>query len=85
MSKFTISPSSIYKHDAIDITDLSSMQDACHMNFVIDLAHRIRALNPKVWGSIPYGDSRIFCLSHARDTLFLSFSQNLPSLLFLST
>ena len=48
MSKFTISPSSIYKHDAIDITDPSSMQDACHMNFVIDLAHRIRALNPKV-------------------------------------
>ena len=26
-------------HDAIDITDPSSMQDACHMNFVIDLAH----------------------------------------------
>ena len=22
------------------IADLSSMQDACHMNFVIDLAHR---------------------------------------------
>ena len=31
---------SIYKHDAIDIADPSSMQDACHMNFVIDLAHR---------------------------------------------
>ena len=31
---------SIYKHDAIDIADLSSMKDACHMNFVIDLAHR---------------------------------------------
>ena len=28
------------KHDAIDIADPSSMQDACHMNFVIDLAHR---------------------------------------------
>ena len=25
-------------HDAIDIPDSSSMQDACHMNFVIDLA-----------------------------------------------
>ena len=31
---------SIYKHDAIDIADPSSMQDASHMNFVIDLAHR---------------------------------------------
>ena len=28
---------SIYKHDAIDIADPSSMQDVCHMNFVIDL------------------------------------------------
>ena len=31
---------SVYKRDAIDIADPSSMQDACHMNFVIDLAHR---------------------------------------------
>ena len=31
---------SIYKHDAIDIADPSSMQDVYHhMNFVIDLAH----------------------------------------------
>ena len=30
---------SIYKHDAIDITDPSSIQDAYYMNFVIDLAH----------------------------------------------
>ena len=29
---------SIYKHDAIDFANPSSMQDACHMNFVIDLA-----------------------------------------------
>ena len=29
-----------YKHDVIDIADLSSMQDTCQMNFVIDLAHR---------------------------------------------
>ena len=28
-----------YKHDVIDIADLSSMQDTCKMNFVIDLAH----------------------------------------------
>ena len=39
-SKLTISLISIYKHYAIDIADPSSMQDACHMNFVIDLAHR---------------------------------------------
>ena len=30
---------SIYRHDAIDIADPSSLQDMCHMNFVIDLAH----------------------------------------------
>ena len=28
------------KHYAIDIADPSNMQDACHKNFVIDLAHR---------------------------------------------
>ena len=38
-SKFTISLISIYKHYAIDIADPRSMQDACHMNFVRDLAH----------------------------------------------
>ena len=31
---------SFYKHYAIDINDHSSMQDACHLNFVIHLAHR---------------------------------------------
>ena len=39
-SKLTISLISIYKHYAIDIADPSNMQDAYHMNFVIDLAHR---------------------------------------------
>ena len=39
-SKFTISLISIHKHYAIDIADPSSMQDACHMNLAIDLAHR---------------------------------------------
>ena len=34
----TISPISIYKHYAFDIA--SGIQDACHMNIVIDLAHR---------------------------------------------
>ena len=46
------------------------------MNFAIDLAHRgvsvaqwlsIGKRNPKVWGSIPHGDSEFFSLSHARD------------------
>ena len=31
--------SHIYKHDAIDIADPSSTQDAYHINFVINLAH----------------------------------------------
>ena len=39
-SKPTISYFSIYKHYAIDIADPSSTQDACYMNFVIELAHR---------------------------------------------
>ena len=54
-SKLTISLIYIYKHYAIDVADPSSMQDACHMNFVIELAHRgvsvtqsIGARNPKV-------------------------------------
>ena len=46
-----------------------SMQDAFHMNFVTDLAHRgvsvaqwlsIGARNPKVWGSIPHGNWEFF-------------------------
>ena len=39
-SKLTVSLISIYKHYAFDIADPSSLQDACHMNFVINLAHR---------------------------------------------
>ena len=39
-SKLTISLISIHEHYASAITGPSSMQDACHMNFVIDLAHR---------------------------------------------
>ena len=31
---------SFLKHDAIEIADPGSMQDACYINFVIDLAHR---------------------------------------------
>ena len=39
-SKLTISLISIYKHNAVDIADPSSMLDTCHTNFVIDLTHR---------------------------------------------
>ena len=38
-SKLTISLIFFYKHYAIDIADPSSIQDACQMNFVIDLAY----------------------------------------------
>ena len=56
------------KHDAIYIANPSSMQDACNMNFVIDLAHRrdsvawwwsIEVRNLRVWGSIPHEDSEL--------------------------
>ena len=39
-NKLTISTISINKHYAIDIADPISGQDVCHMNFVINLAHR---------------------------------------------
>ena len=39
-NKLTISTISINKHYAIDIANPSSGQDACHMNFVINRAHR---------------------------------------------
>ena len=39
-SKLTFSRSYIYNLYAFDIADPSSIQDACHMNFIIDLTHR---------------------------------------------
>ena len=47
---------SIYKLDTIDITDPSSMLEACHMNFVIDLAHHSlwlsgREMEHRIWRS----------------------------------
>ena len=75
-SKLTISLISIYKNYVIDIADPSSMQDACGMNFVINLTHRGSLCGSVVehgsaeseglrfdssWGL------RIFSLSHARD------------------
>ena len=81
-SKHTISLISFYEHDAIDIADPSSMQDACHKNFVIVLAHRSgRALERKSEGlrsDFSWG-LRIFSLFHTRDKtkkhLFLFFTE----------
>ena len=55
--------------------DPSSMQDACHMNFVIDLAHRSlcgsmvehRSVESEGLGFDSLWGLRIFSLSHARD------------------
>ena len=92
----------IYKHHAFDIADrhCCSLQDVCHMNFVIDLAHR--GVSVAQWLEHRSAESegcrldsswrlRIFSLSHARDKTkkhlspFLYLAQNLLSLLFLST
>ena len=90
--KLTISLISIYKHYAIDIADPSSTQDASHMNFVTDLAHRgvsvtswysIGARNPKVWRSIPHGVLRIFSLSHVCDKTKINIFLNLPNVIAL--
>ena len=60
---------SIYKHDAINIANPSSMRDAHHMSFIIDLVHCrvsvaqwwcIGVQNLKVWGLIPQRDSGFF-------------------------
>ena len=74
--KFTISLISIYKHYAFDIADPSGIQDACHMNVVIDLAHRgvYVAQWLEYWSAESEGlrfvfswGLRIFSLSHVRD------------------
>ena len=39
-SKLTNLSYFVYNYDTIDIADPSSMQDACHMKFEIDFAHR---------------------------------------------
>ena len=98
-SKLTISLISFYEHDAIDIVDPSSMQDACHMNFVIDLAYRevsgsvVEHRNAESEG-LRFDSSwglRNFSLSHARDktkNILLYFFTKLRTYhlsLFLST
>ena len=77
---YGISLISIYKHYANNIADPSSMQDACHMNFVIDLTvESLWSLCGSVverWSAESEGlrfDSswrlRIFSLSHAHDKM----------------
>ena len=72
-----------------DIADTSSMQDACHINFVIDLAHRgvsvahwlehRSAASPKVRDSIPHRNSEFFlCPTHVTRRKHLSLF-SLPS------
>ena len=83
---------SIYKHNAKDIADPSSLQNMCHIwtscwaLLTIEslwlsgraLEHRITE-SQKVWGSIPYGDLEFFlCLIlMTRPRIYFSFS--LPS------
>ena len=77
-SKLTTSLISTYKHYAIDIADPSSMQEACHMNFVIDLAHCgvsmfqwLEHLGAKSQG-LRFNSTwglKSFSLSHARDEM----------------
>ena len=95
-SKLTISLISIYKCYTINIADPSSMQDVCHMNFVIDLAHcgvsvvAHQSMESKgLRFESSWGDSEFFLCSmlvtRQITSLFLYQAENFPSLLFLST
>ena len=74
-SKLTICHILFYKYDATDIADLSSLLDACHIDFVIDLAHRSCCCSVVEHRSTKSEDLmfdsslelRLFSLSHARD------------------
>ena len=78
LKTYHLSLISIYKHHTIDIANPSSMQDACHMNFVIDLAHRgvsmfqwLEHLGAKSQG-LRFNSTwglKSFSLSHARDEM----------------
>ena len=87
---------SIHKDDAIDIAYASSMQDVCHMNFVIDLVTTEslwlsgRAMDcgirrSEVWFLM--GTQNFFFAPYSWQeekhlSPFLFWAQNLPSLLF---
>ena len=74
-SKLTICHILFYKYDATNIADLSSLLDACHIDFVIDLTHRSCCCSVVEHRSTKSEDLmfdsslelRIFSLSHARD------------------
>ena len=74
-SKLTICHILFYKYDATDTADLSSLLDACHIDFVIDLAHRSCCCSVVEHRSTKSEDLmfdsslelRLFSLSHARD------------------
>ena len=77
---------SIYKHDAIDIPDPGSMQDACHVNFVIDLAQSLCgsvvehcSVEPKAPRLNSLQVPRIFLCSTLVTRQKASFSISLPS------
>ena len=80
---------SIYKHDAIDIPDLSSMLDTSHMNFVIDLAQSLcgsvvehQSMESKASRLNYLWVLRIFSLSHAcgkTKSIFLYFFTELKT------
>ena len=59
-SKLTISRNSTYKHYAFDIAGSSCMQDACHMNFVIDRCSSRASEYLEL-------STQNLCLSHASD------------------
>ena len=75
-----------YKYEAIDIANPSSMQDVCHTNFVMNIAHR-KVYAAQWWsiGALRFVSSwriRTFSLSHARDktkNVFLYFFTELKT------
>ena len=74
---------SIYKHEAIDFADPRSMQDACHINFVMDLALRRVCGSVVELGALRFVSSwGIFSFSHAREkteNIFLYFFTKLKT------
>ena len=84
----------VTKHDAKDVADPSSMQDACQMTFIMGLTHHrvsaaqwksIRARNPKVWGTIPHKDSEFFLVPRSwqdEKNIFLYFFTELKFIIF---
>ena len=79
-----------YKYEAIDIANPSSMQDVCHTNFVMNIAHR-KVYAAQWWSSevevrFLVGNQNFFFVPRSwqdekRLSLFLYRAQNLPSLI----